>query len=235
MLKFTAMKPAPLPPDEVARLNALKRYRLLNSLPEQVYDDITKLASEICGTPIAMLNLIDENRQWTKAGHGIKATEMPREQSFCAYAILDPSEVMIVPDARYDERFFDNPLVKGEPFVAFYAGMPILNSEGFAFGTLCLVDSRPRELSEHKLELLKALAKLVQTNFDLRFANMELQESKANLLTARPVVSTILSRLDSLNTSQLPPEQASQAALFRDTVIAFNALLEEPGATPNAQ
>jgi len=227
------MKSAPLPPDEAARLRALKRYQLLNSLPEQVYDDITRLASEICSTPIAMLNLIDENRQWTKATYGLDASDMPREQSFCAHAILDPSEVMIVPDTRYDERFFDNPLVTGEPYVAFYAGMPIINAEGYAFGTLCLVDSRPRELPEHKLELLKALAKLVQTNFDLRFANMELHESRANLMTARPVVNTILSKLEGLDTGKLPPEQAGQAALLRDAVLAFKALLE-PGAGHDA-
>jgi GAF domain-containing protein len=229
------MKPAPLPPDEAARLKALKRYKMLNSLPEQVYDDITRLASEICGTPIAMLNLIDENRQWTKAQYGIEATDMPREYSFCAHSILDPYQLMIVPDARYDERFFDNPLVMGKPHIAFYAGMPIANSEGYAFGTLCLVDTRPRELSEHKLELLKALAKLVQTNFDLRFANMELEESRANLMTARPVVNTILSKLDGLDTGKLPSGQADQAALFRDTVLAFKALLEEPGAHGDAQ
>ncbi len=227
------MKPAPLPPDEAARLKALKRYQLLNSLPEQVYDDIAKLASDICGTPIAMLNLIDENRQWTKAKYGISGVDIPREHSFCAHTILNSSDLMIVPDARYDERFFDNPLVKGEPYIAFYAGMPIVNSEGYAFGTLCLADSRPRELPEHKLELLKALAKLVQTNFDLRFANLELEESRAHLLAARPVVDTILNQVASLDTGKLPPEQASQVALFRDTVLAFKALLEEPGGPRN--
>jgi GAF domain-containing protein len=107
------MKPAPLPPDEAARLKALKRYRLLDSLPEEVYNDITRLASEICGTPIAMLNLIDENRQWTKSSYGIQIKDLPRERSFCAHAILEPSQLLVVDDLRYDERFADSPLVKG--------------------------------------------------------------------------------------------------------------------------
>ncbi len=228
------MKSAPLPPDEAARLKALKRYQLLDSLPEEVYNDITRLASEICGTPIAMLNLVDEKRQWTKSRFGIDIVNIPRERSFCAHAILNPTELMIVPDARYDERFSDNPLVTGEPYIVFYAGMPIVNAEGYAFGSLCLADSRPRELPEHKLELLKALTKLVQTNFDLRFANMELQESRANLMTARPAVDAILGRLDGLDAGKLPPEQAGQAARFRDTVLAFKALLDKQDADRDA-
>jgi hypothetical protein len=113
--------------------------------------------------------------------------------------------------------------------------MPIVNSEGYAFGTLCLADHRPRELPEHKLELLKALAKLAQTNFDLRFVNMELEESRSHLLTARPVVDTILSKVDGLDPDKLPPEQAGQVAVFRDAVLAFRALLAEPGARHDAQ
>jgi GAF domain-containing protein len=225
------MKPAPLPPNEAARLKALKRYQLLNSLPEEEYDDIAKIASEICGTPIALINLIDENKQWTKARYGIDTKETPREHSFCAHAILELDQVMIVPDTRYDERFFDNPLVtNGNPNIAFYAGMPIVNSEGYPLGALCVVDTRPRDLSEQKINSLKALAKLVQTNFELRITKMELEESRERLMVAQPLVNTILNEVEMLETGNLNPDQADQIALFKDTVIAFKTLLEDPGS-----
>jgi GAF domain-containing protein len=222
------MKPAPLPPNEAARLKALRRYQLINSLPEEVYDDITKIASEICGTPIAIINLIDENRQWTKARYGIELKELPREQSMCAHAILAPDEIMIVPDARYDERFFDSPLVVNDLPVIFYAGMPISDSSGYPLGTLCVVDSRPRDLSDQKLMALRALAKLVQTHFDLRITKMELEENNKRLSQAQPLVNTMLTEIENMEKSHTPSLPGTQAAPFKETVIALKNILEGP-------
>jgi GAF domain-containing protein len=222
------MKSAPIPPNEAARLKALRRQQLLNSLPENVYNDITRIASEICGTPIAIINLIDENRQWTKANYGVEMKDLPREQSFCAHAILQPDEIMLVPDARYDERFFDNPLVRGNSPVIFYAGVPVLSNEGLAVGTLCVVDSRPRELSDQKQMALRALAKLVQTHFDLRITKMELEENNKRLMLAQPLVNTLLMEVENMEKSSIPSLPGTQAGPFKETVIALKNILEGP-------
>jgi hypothetical protein len=221
------MKPAPKPDNEAARLEALKHYRLLDSLPEEVYNEITRIASEICGTPIAMLNLIDAERQWTKANTGIVAREMPRDQAFCAHTILNQEEVMVIEDARYDERFHDNPFVIGEPGVVFYAGVPIRNKEGYAFGSLCVVDSRARELSDQKLEALKALGKLVQTNFELRFALMEREENRHWAQTAMPLVNKIMNGMDVLENTGSGSLPAEQLNSLREDLRAFRTLLEQ--------
>lgn len=124
------MKPAPLPPNEAERLRALSEYKILDTLPEDTYDDITKIATEICGTPIALITFVDKNRQWFKSKQGMSIAETSREYSFCAHAIINPDEAMVVPDARYDERFLDNPLTTGEPHVIFYAGVPLKDVSG---------------------------------------------------------------------------------------------------------
>lgn len=145
------MQPAPKPKNESARLEALNKHQLLDTISEEVYDDITRIASEICGTPVALLSLVDEARQWNKSVRGTKLKEFDRNHSFCAHAILQPDEVFVVPDARYDERFHDNPLTTGEHKIVFYAGMPLVDYEGNALGAICVIDNRPRELTEQKL------------------------------------------------------------------------------------
>jgi GAF domain-containing protein len=215
------MQPAPLPPDEVARLKALKRYKLIYSLSEEVYDDIARIASEICGTPIALINLIDENQQWTKAKYGTELTTLPREQSFCAHAILAPDEIMLVADARYDERFFDNPLVKGDSPIIFYAGMTLVSTDGQPLGTLCVVDNRPRELSDQKQMALRALAKLVQTNFELRKTRIELEESKEKVLSAQPLVNKLLEELEKSN---FTPLQAHHNTPLKDIILKLKEI-----------
>jgi two-component system, sensor histidine kinase len=140
---------------------------LLDTLPEQSLDDLTRLASTICGTPIALISLIDAHRQWFKSRVGIEATETPLDVAFCTYAVLQ-EELFIVPDAQSDPRFANNPLVTGDPRIRFYAGAPLRTREGFGLGTLCVIDRRPRLLSLEQQEALRALSRLVMDQFQLR-------------------------------------------------------------------
>jgi len=159
---------AALPANESKRLDALKASGLLDTPPEREFDDIALLASQICGTPISTISLIDETRQWFKARVGIDDPETPREQAFCAHAILEPNETLVVPDAREDARFFDNPLVTGDPNIRFYAGTPLLTRDNLALGTLCVIDRVPRELNAGQLAALEALGRQLSLRLELR-------------------------------------------------------------------
>lgn len=166
---------AQLPADEVTRLQSLESFRILDSLPEQSYDDIVTLASHICGVPIALISLIDSERQWFKAKVGVEVQQTPREQAFCAHAILNPADIMEVPDATLDPRFANNPLVTGEPSIRFYAGAPLVTPSGSALGTLCIIDRVPRRLTPPMAKALKALARQVVRLLELRRALDELE------------------------------------------------------------
>ena len=155
------------PANEQARLVALDKYAILDTDPEQAFDDLTQLASFVCKTPIALISLIDEDRQWFKSRVGIKDPETSRDIAFCSTAILQ-SDVFVVPDALADERFRDNPLVVSEPHIRFYAGAPLINEDGYALGTLCVVDRAPRELQPAEEEALKALSRLVLAQMEFR-------------------------------------------------------------------
>jgi GAF domain-containing protein len=153
--------PAPMPPDEARRLQSLRSLRLLDSAAEERFDRHTRIAAGLFEVPIALVSLVDEDRQWFKSRHGTDFEQTPREQAFCAHTILDPA-VMQVPDTLADDRFADNPLVTGAPRVRFYAGAPLAAPDGSRVGTLCLIDQRARRLDAQQLGLLRDLADLVE-------------------------------------------------------------------------
>ncbi|OYU00001.1 MAG: GGDEF domain-containing protein [Burkholderiales bacterium PBB1] len=159
---------APWPANEAERIAALQEFKLLGSSAEQSYDDMTMLAAMICNTPIALMSLVDTNRQWFKSRVGLDAAETPRELAFCAHAILSPDQLLIVPDATQDSRFAGNPLVTGAPNVRFYAGAPLVTPEGLAIGTLCVIDRKPHTLSEGQQAALQALARQTMVQLELR-------------------------------------------------------------------
>jgi GAF domain-containing protein len=153
--------------NDAARVSALQKYAILDSEPEHAFNDLTFLASYVCKTPIALISLVDENRQWFKAKVGISATETSRNIAFCSTAIQQP-DVFVVPDALKDERFRNNPLVVSDPNIRFYAGAPLINEDGYALGTLCVIDRAPRELAEDQELALKALSRLVLMQMEFR-------------------------------------------------------------------
>ena len=167
--------------NEKARLAALGSYSILDTLPEEDYDNLTAIAAEICGTPISLVSLLDNKRQWFKSHHGLGATETPKEFAFCAHAINDDDDIFIVQDSRTDERFHDNPLVVGEPRVIFYAGVPLTTEEGLPLGTLCVIDHKPKLLSQGQMNSLKALSVQVMNLLKLRKSNMMLEKSVEDL------------------------------------------------------
>ncbi len=160
---------------EHQRLAALRAYHILDTAIEDDYEELTELAAAICGTPIALISLVDEERQWFKSHRGLDVTETERSQSFCAHAILNPTELMQVENARLDPRFQDNPLVTGDPHISFYAGMPLVDDEGFALGSLCVIDRKPRKLDETQKKALKTLSQQVINKLILRKKFRELE------------------------------------------------------------
>ena len=166
VLCFLLMK-APLPSNEAERLAALREYEILDTEPEQAYDDLTALAAHICEVPVAMISLVDESRQWFKSRLGLSRQETPRDVAFCAHAILKP-EPLVVRDALKDGRFAESALVKRSPHIRFYAGFPLATAEGLALGTLCAIDRKPRALSAKQKKAMKALARQVMALLELR-------------------------------------------------------------------
>jgi len=152
---------APIPRDEKPRLASLRALGILDTEPEDRFDRITRLAAALFDVPIALVSLVDQDRQWFKSCYGLDSRETSREASFCAHAILG-TDVMVVPDTLIDERFADNPSVIGEPRIRFYAGCPLILPDGSCVGTLCLVDTRPRVLDATRMRLLQDLRDMVR-------------------------------------------------------------------------
>jgi len=169
---------APPPSVESARVAALDRYAILDTEPEQAFDDLVVLAAHVCKAPIAMLSLVDDHRQWFKSKVGVEIRETPREQSFCAHAIQQRG-LFIVPDTLQDAKFRENAMVLGDPHIRFYAGAPLINEDGFALGTLCVIDRKPRELDEDQKEALKSLSRLALRQMELR-QNLQLLKDALN-------------------------------------------------------
>ena len=169
---------APVSANESARIAALNRYAILDTEPEQSFDDLVILASHICKTPLASLTLVDDHRQWFKSAVGVQVRETPREISFCSRAIEQP-DLFIIPDTLQDARFKDNPMVTGEPHIRFYAGAPLVNEDGFALGTLCVADREPRELDADQKAALTSLSHLALRQMELR-TNLQMLKDALN-------------------------------------------------------
>lgn len=221
-----------LPANEAQRIEALRSYEILDTPPDQVLDDITHLAAEICGAPIALITLIDADRQWFKSNVGFPNAETARAISFCTHAIVHPEQVMIVPDALEDPRFANNPLVTGDPRIRFYAGLPLVTCDGFALGTLCVIDRVPRELTPEQLVALQALRRSAISELELRRTAKELKRVTVDLsalnadLEAKVEERTRqhLHALDELGSHSA--ERTRVEAAMRESEVRFRTLWE---------
>ena len=217
-----------VPHDETARLAALREYRILDTEPERAFDDLVLLASHVCGTPIALISLVDADRQWFKARKGIAVMQTSRAVSFCSHAI-EQRGLFIVQDAREDERFRDNPLVTGGPFVRFYAGAPLLTRDGDALGTLCVIDCVPRTLTPSQGEALDALRRQAEAQLELRRNLHELRAALAARDKAETDVVTLSSLIPYCSMCQLDLTVAADLSAAPRIVDGVAAVLREKG------
>ena len=225
------MIPPPLHPNEDERLAILRRCGILDTAADPDFDGIVDLASAIAGTPIALVSLVDEKRQWLKARHGLNASETPRDLAFCAYAILNPSQPFVIPNAHLDPRFVGNPLVENPPHVTFYAGIPLTaGPDHLPVGTLCVIDQKPRTLTPEILTQLKTLARQVEILIDARLRQLALEEALV-LAEARKQEDQLLAKVAAQVTGMV-----YQFLLRPDGSISFpyssQGILDIYGVTP---
>lgn len=176
--------------DEATRQRELDRYRIVDSLPETAFEDVVKLAAQLCGSQVAAVSMLDRDRQWFKSIHGAQINETARSEAFCNHAIATPTEMLEVPDARADPRFVNNALVTGGPAIRFYAGVPLLTASGAAIGTLCIWDQSARQLTPAQRGGLQSLARLTMNLIEARFREHEQQRAE---LLAPPAPAPVLS------------------------------------------
>ena len=198
---------ADIPFDEVSRLSALRELNILDTAAEKEFDELTVLAAQICQAPIALISLIDEQRQWFKSRVGLNLTKTPRDIAFCAHAILQPNSLLEVPDTQLDDRFSDNPLVLESPHIRFYAGAPLIDADGHALGTLCVIDHVPRKLGEAQRGALTVLSRAIVQQIELRRRLQGIKDSTSMLLS---------------HNSRLEAEIKIGAATLEDEVVMHN-------------
>jgi signal transduction histidine kinase len=211
------MTPAPIPANETSRLEALARFDILDTEAEAEFDDFTRLAARICGTPVAQITFVDRDRQWFKSNFGTDVAEMPREIGFCAHTILN-STVMEIPDMLQDDRFRDNPLVAHAPSVRFYAGAPLVTADGAGIGSLCVLDVEPKALTDDQRDALEALSRQVVRQLELRSAikrerlvNQQLSSTAAQLKDVNTTLATLIeARTNELQASESQLHQAQK-------------------------
>jgi GAF domain-containing protein len=187
------MKPS-LPKNEKKRLEVLWQYDVLDTVPEEVFDDLADLAASICEAPVAMITLVDEKRQWFKSKTGISVSETSRDVSFCGHAILQ-HELFIVADATKDDRFAGNPLVTSDPKIRFYAGAPLFTPDGYALGTLCVIDKVARTLRPDQKRALEILSRHVMTQLELRRHALDLARTNTERDNIRKDLEKVQSEL----------------------------------------
>jgi GAF domain-containing protein len=189
--------PYPVPANEADRLQTLRAYKILDTKPEERFDELTRLAALICGVPISLISLIDTDRQWFKSKFGLDLQQTPRAQAFCTHAIMQP-ELFVVPDATKDERFANNTLVTGDPYIRFYAGEPLAARDGHVLGTLCVIDRKPHTLTNAQKEALKIVGQLVIANFELKRDLQELRDALSTRETAEVLAAEWPVNLDEI-------------------------------------
>jgi len=226
------MTKPPFPPNETDRLKALYRYQILDSADEEEFDDLTFLAAYICKTPVALINLIDKDRQWSKSKFGTELTQSPRDTSFCAHAILNPEKTLIISNTLEDERFVNNPIVQFQPKIRFYAGAPLVTDDGLPLGTLCVIDTQPRQLNHDQIVALERLRHQVLTQLELRINlvnlgnNIKQRQQAENDL--RHTNSSLIHTLEELKYAQAKLIQAEKMSSLGQIVAGIAHEINHP-------